>query len=289
MNERLESAESDAATRDADAVVDRIAALGSVAVAFSAGVDSTVVAKAAHMALGERAVAVTGSGAALSPTELEDSRRLAQLIGVRHEVVATAEIENDDYVANGPTRCFHCKTELYSELRRVADTLGLSALVNGANHDDLGDYRPGMQAAKDFHVYSPLLECGLGKQEVRRLARLWSLPVWDKPAAPCLASRIAYGVEVTPERLQKIDLAEQWVRAQGPREVRVRLLEGDQARVETPKEWTTRFLEAPLHERLLERLHSLGFKSVLVDPDGYRSGKLNDALPMVQLSAQRDS
>ena len=215
-------------------LVKAIRAYGSCAVAFSAGVDSTVVAKAARLALGDRAVAVTGSSNSLAAGELDQARELASLIGIRHEVLETEEMADPDYLKNGPDRCYFCKTELYQRIEPLATRLGLAVIVNGANLDDLGDYRPGMTAAAEHQVRSPLIECGFGKDAVRAMAAEWGLPIWDKPAAPCLSSRIAYGEEVTPERLAMIDKAEQYLRSLGLREVRVRYHRGDMARLEVP-------------------------------------------------------
>ncbi len=217
-----------------ETLVEAIRAYGSCAVAFSAGVDSTVVAKAAQVALGDRAVAVTGSSDSLAAGELDQARELASLIGIRHEVLLTQEMANPDYLKNGPDRCYFCKTELYQRIEPLATRLGLAVIVNGANLDDLGDYRPGMTAAAEHQVCSPLIECGFGKEAVRTMAAEWGLPIWDKPAAPCLSSRIAYGEEVTPERLAMIDQAEQYLRGLGLREVRVRYHRGDMARLEVP-------------------------------------------------------
>ena len=172
-----------------------LAGYGRCAVAFSGGVDSAVVAKAAQVALGDAAVAVTGTSDALAAGELEAARDLAAQIGIRHVVISTEEFANPDYVANKADRCYHCKTELYSQLGRMRERLGVDVVVNGANADDLGDYRPGMQAADEHDVRSPLAECGLTKQEVRQLAASWELPVADKPATPCLSSRVAYGLQ----------------------------------------------------------------------------------------------
>ncbi|MCH2222270.1 MAG: ATP-dependent sacrificial sulfur transferase LarE, partial [Dechloromonas sp.] len=202
--------------------------------AFSGGVDSAVVTQAAHRALGDRAVAVTGISASLAAGELEIALRIAASIGIRHETVATDELSNAGYLRNQPGRCWHCKTELYSQLRQLGDRLGYEVLLNGANLDDQGDFRPGMQAAEQNDVRSPLIECGINKREVRRIAQHWNLEVWDKPATPCLSSRVVYGLEITPERLARIDAAEQVLRDLGIAHARVRYHHDDLARVEVP-------------------------------------------------------
>lgn len=268
---------------DAHRLVANVAALGSCAVAFSAGVDSTVVAKAARLALADRAVAVVGVGVALPAGELDQARELAALIGIGLVEEPTAEIDNDAYRANNPDRCYHCKTELYGHVRLVADRLGLASIVNGANLDDLGDHRPGITAAAEHGVRSPLVDCGLDKAAVRAVAKHWKLPVWDKPAAPCLASRIAYGQSVTPERLAMIDAAERRLRALGLRELRVRYHEGDLARLEVPADSIERLADPSVREPLLRDLLALGFKRVTLDLAGFESGSLNTLVPIESL------
>ena len=267
---------------DLDLKRDRLIAvlreLGSCVVAFSGGVDSAVVAKAARLALGERAIAVTGSSPSLAAGELANAQQVARQIGIRHLVVATEEFSRNEYVRNAPDRCYHCKTELYEHLERLLPELGASVIVNGANADDAGDYRPGMQAAGEHRVRSPLAECGVTKAEARQLAAQWGLPVWDKPASPCLSSRVAYGQEVTPARLAMIDRAEQFLRARGFRICRVRYHEGDLARVEVPLEDVARLCELPLREELAAELKGLGFRYVTIDASGFRSGNLNDLI-----------
>jgi uncharacterized protein len=264
-----------------DRLVELIRSYESCVVALSAGVDSSVVAKAAQLALGERAVAVTGVSASLAAGELEEARFVAAAIGIRHEIMETGELENPDYIRNAPDRCFHCKTELYGQLGQVAERLGLRTIINGANADDVGDYRPGMTAAAQAAVRSPLLDCGITKAEVRQLAAHWGLPVWDKPATPCLSSRIAYGEEVTPERLSQIDRAEQILKAKGLRTVRVRVHKGDLARLEVPIEVLPDLCIGETRESLIRELKQLGFKYVVLDLEGFRSGSQNLVLPLV--------
>jgi len=260
-----------------------LGSLDSCAVAFSAGVDSTVVAKAAQLALGDRAVAVTAVSPSLPAGEREAADELARIIGIRHVILQTREIDNSAYRRNAPDRCFHCKTELYSQMAEHLAELGVAAMVNGANLDDLGDYRPGLQAAAEHRVQSPLVECRFTKQDVRELAAEWQLPVWNKPASPCLSSRIAYGEEVTPERLRMVDRAEQFLRARGFANVRVRLHRGDIARIEIAAGDIARLAEAPLRQALLNEFQSIGFKFVTLDLQGFRSGSLNDLIPLETL------
>jgi uncharacterized protein len=270
-----------------DRLLTLIAGLESCAVAYSGGVDSAVVAKAAQLALGSRALAVTGTSASLASGELEEAAALARLIGIRHEVLATEEFADPDYLANAPDRCYHCKTELYTQLEGVAERFGVAAVLNGANLDDRGDYRPGMVAAAEHRVRSPLLECRLSKEDVRQLAAHWGLPVWDKPASPCLSSRIAYGEEVTPERVGMIDQAEALLRELGLRELRVRYHKGDLARLEVPLEALPRLAQPEARQRLVEQLKRLGFKYVTLDLEGFRSGSLNQVLPVESLRVLR--
>jgi uncharacterized protein len=264
-------------------LLELIAGLGRVIVAYSGGIDSTVVAQAAQRALGERALAVTGVSASLAAGELEEARQTAARIGIRHEVLATDEFANPSYVQNAPDRCYHCKTELYSQLERLAERYPDTVILNGANLDDGGDYRPGLQAAAEHRVRSPLAECGFTKADVRALAADWDLPTWDKPASPCLSSRVAYGEAVSPERLAMIDAAEQHLRSLGLRTVRVRYHAGDLARIEAPVEALAKLCEPAVRETLLARLRELGFRYATLDLAGFRSGSLNDLLPVEAL------
>jgi len=266
-----------------DRLLAMLADYGSCAVAFSGGVDSAVLAKAAQLALGRRAVAVTGVSDSLAEGELEGAETLAKLIGIRHQVIATDEFANADYRRNASDRCFHCKTELYTRLERLAPELEVAVIANGANLDDQGDYRPGMNAAREHAVRSPLLECELTKAEVRGLAAHWGLPVSDKPASPCLSSRVAYGEEVTPRRLAMIDRAEQFLRGMGLSELRVRYHKGDLARIEVPAGELPRLAEPAVRQALVEQLRSLGFKYVTLDLEGFRSGSLNQLVPLETL------
>jgi uncharacterized protein len=241
------------------------------------------VAKAAQLALGVRAVLVTGTSAAMAEGELDAAWKLAELIGVRHVVIPTEEFANASYVANAPDRCYHCKDELYTKIGGLAERLGVRVIVNGANADDLGDYRPGMRAAGEHDVRSPLAECGITKKEVRELAAAWKMPVADKPATPCLSSRVAYGQEVTPERLAMIDRAEQVLRALGFRELRVRYHAGDMARIEVPLEELNELCQPANREHIVAELRKLGFEFVTLDLAGFRSGNLNRLISPAEL------
>ncbi|HEV3435835.1 MAG TPA: ATP-dependent sacrificial sulfur transferase LarE [Gemmata sp.] len=254
--------------------------LPGVAVAFSGGIDSTVVAKAALLALGKKAVAVTADSPSVARTELADAKRLAELIGIRHIVVATDEFANPDYLKNDGTRCYHCKTELYSTVEHLLPELGVPVVVSGANLDDLGDYRPGLVAAAEHSVRHPLQEAGFTKADVRGLARHWNIPTWDKPASPCLSSRLAPGLAVTVERTARVEAAEAFLRSLGLRECRVRYHQGDLARVEVPLSDIAKLATDQNRSELTREFHRLGFKFITLDLDGFRSGSLNELVSL---------
>lgn len=256
---------------------------GSCAVAFSGGLDSTVLAKAAQLALGERAVAVTGTSASLAAGELTESQELARQIGIRHEVIQTEELANPQYQENKSDRCYFCKTELFVKVEQLAARLGVAVVCDGSNRDDHGEHRPGLQAAKEQKVRSPLAECGFTKPELRTLAEHWGIPTAAKPATPCLSSRIAYGERVTPERLAMIDRAEQFLREQGFQPLRVRYHKGEMARIEVGPEALARFADADFRRQVVAQLKAAGFKYVALDLEGFRSGSLNAVLPVESL------
>jgi pyridinium-3,5-biscarboxylic acid mononucleotide sulfurtransferase len=248
----------------------------SVVVAFSAGADSTLVAKVAADVLGDRALAVTSASESLAERELRDALAYAEQLGVRHRVIYTEELSNPDYLANPTNRCYHCKTELYTHLEALAASEGYRFVVNGINADDLGDFRPGIQAAREHGVRAPLHEAGLTKADVRALSKLLDVPTWDKPAMACLSSRVPYGQEITREKLSQIDRAEQVIRDLGYRQLRVRH-HGEIARIELPVGELAGFV-ARHAEEVAVRLRELGFLYVTVDLKGFRSGSLNEAI-----------
>ncbi len=248
--------------------------MGRVVVAFSGGVDSAVVSKAAVEALGENAIAVTADSPSVARRELNDAHRIAEEIGIKHRIIATDEFANEDYARNDGSRCYFCKDELYGRIVAIADAV----VVSGANVDDAGDYRPGLTAAAEHGVRHPLQEANLNKAEVREVARHWGLDVWDKPASPCLSSRIAPGVAATPERTARIEAAESLLHELGLRECRVRLHEGELARIEVPLGEVA--VIASARETINKRLLELGFRYVTLDLGGFRSGSLNELVTL---------
>lgn len=271
-------------------LLDILRSYGRPAVAFSGGVDSALVAKAAALANGEAAVAVTSVSPSLAQGELEIASQVARQIGIRHEIIQTQEFDVPGYQANAGDRCYYCKTELYDEIVDVLPRLNADVICNGANLDDQGDHRPGMRAAQEHQVRSPLIEAGFTKQDVRDLAQLWELPVWDKPAAPCLSSRIAYGVEVTRERVRRVDQAEAFLKSLLQiRELRVRLEQNELARIELPVAAIPQLTNDELRQQVTTQLREFGFKFVTLDLEGFRSGSLNQALPLVSLELRSRS
>ncbi|MFN6129649.1 MAG: ATP-dependent sacrificial sulfur transferase LarE [Planctomycetota bacterium] len=277
MTQRIEIPNT---AEQAEHLVQRIAEYPSCVVAFSGGVDSAVVAAAAYRALGDRAVAWTGIGPAVPQSDRDDAVSVATAIGIRHEQVETREIDNPSYVRNGPDRCYHCKTTLFETMRAWADQHGFHAIASGTNHDDLGDYRPGLRAAEQWRVVAPLAELRIGKSEVRGIAQYWGLCVADKPASPCLASRIAYGQIVTLGSLTSIDTVERWLREHGFADVRARVHADGLLRIELqPSDWA-RFLSGSIREDCLAVALAQGFQFVTLDILGRSSGSLNRVLQL---------
>ncbi len=249
-------------------------------IAYSGGIDSTLVAKVAYDVLGDRALAVTAKSPSLLPEELEDAIEQARSIGIAHQIVETHEMDNPNYSSNPINRCYFCKSELHNTLKPLALDLGYLYVVDGVNADDLQDYRPGIQAAKERGARSPLAELGITKMEVREIAKSLGLSCWNKPAQPCLSSRFPYGEEITIPKLNRVGRAEIYLRRLGYENVRVRST-GDTAKIELPADLIQEFVANINLIELTTALQSFGFIYVTLDLEGYRSGKLNQVLPQL--------
>jgi uncharacterized protein len=258
-------------------LLEKLRQLDSLLVAFSGGADSAYLAWAAHVALGERALAMTALSPSFSAYDREQAEGFAQHVGLRHQFIETHELENPLYIANNPDRCYHCKAELFTELKKRMAPLGLAAVAYGINADDTRDFRPGHRAAAEHKVLAPLLDVGLTKDEVRELSRAAGLPTWDRPASACLASRIPYGTPVTRESLSIVEQGEAILRELGFHQFRVRFHQG-LARIEIGPEELPRALDPQMAAVLVRRFKLLGFIYVTLDLEGYRQGSLNSAL-----------
>ena len=252
--------------------------MDTVIVAYSGGVDSAFLAAAANDVLGQRALAVTAKSPSLAPSELREAVELAKRLGLNHRVIETHEVERDDYAANNPNRCFFCKDELYTYLSAYAEEEGYEHITNGTNTDDLGDFRPGLNAAKQYGVRSPMVEAELSKAEIRTLSHGMDLPTWDKPAQACLSSRIPYGTPVTVEALTRIAQAEEFLHDEvGIRQLRVRHHD-TVARIEVePADFLT-LTEESTRAKVTDYFRSIGYSYVTLDLEGFRSGSLNEVL-----------
>ena len=262
-----------------DKLLELLKTYGSAAVAYSGGLDSAMLAKAALMSLGDKTIAVTAASASLAVGELDQAADVAARIGIPHRIVKTDEFNNPAYLANAPDRCYHCKYELFRQVGRLAEQLGLAVVIDGSNSDDSREHRPGTRAARELNVRSPLAECGFSKPEIRDVAAHWKIPIHDKPATPCLSSRIAYGQAITSERLAMIDRSERFLRSHGLGPLRVRYHNGDVARIEVPLESLPAFVDPKFRRGVVDELKAAGFKYVSLDLEGFRSGSLNEVLP----------
>ncbi|MBI2653836.1 ATP-dependent sacrificial sulfur transferase LarE [Candidatus Woesearchaeota archaeon] len=244
--------------------------LDGAIVAFSGGVDSALMAKVAYDALGDKAIAVTADSPSLPRRELEETKRIAQKIGIKHIVISTEETKNENYLKNPSNRCYYCKSELYTELKEFSKKTGMKNILNGTNFDDLGDYRPGLRAADENRVISPLKDAKITKNEVRELAKYLGLEIWDKPSSPCLSSRVPYGHEITMKKLAMIEQAENFLKDFGMRELRVRHF-GDTARIEVNE--GDKLIVDKNFDKIEKRFSEIGFSNIIIS--NFKSGALN--------------
>jgi len=258
--------------------------MGHVLVAFSGGVDSTLLLKVSHQVLGERVLAVTADSETIPPGELEEAMTLAASIGARHQIIRSEEMANPAFQENPRNRCYYCKEELYGKLTALAMAERIPFVIDGTNLDDLGDHRPGRQAAKEFQVRSPLVEANLTKAEIRYLSHRLGLPTWEKPAMACLSSRFPYGTPITVEGLRQVGAAEKAIHELGFRQVRVRH-HNEIARIEVGQDELARLLDPRVRRQVVEAVKAAGYLYVAVDPEGYRSGSLNVTLSRPQESS----
>ena len=257
-----------------DKLKEYIRGLKSLAVGFSGGVDSSLLLAVAHEVLGEMAVAVTAVAVFVSEREIKEAERFCKERGIRQFICRTDPLGTEECRNNHPDRCYYCKHMIFSEILRIAGENGIGYVAEGSNTDDLGDYRPGLRAVDELKVKSPLREAGLGKEEIRKISRALGLPTWNKPAYACLASRFAYGEEITEEKLRMVDEAEQFLIGNGFIEERVRV-HGDLARIEVPSEDISRLAADEMREAIFKRLRDIGFMYVTIDMQGYRTGSMN--------------
>lgn len=251
--------------------------MGKVLVAYSGGVDSTFLLKAASDILGQNVLAVTADSPTITRKELSFAKKTARELGVRHEVINTEEMECRDFVDNSPSRCYWCKNELFTKLNKIADSYGIKYVLDGSNYSDKSDYRPGLKAARELKVRSPLMEASLTKKDIRQILKSWDLPVWNKPATACLSSRVPYGQKISVELLEKIEKAEDELHRLGFYHVRVRDHD-DIARIEIGEKDFSKIIEKNIKDEVSRLLKEIGYKFIVLDLEGYRTGSLNEAL-----------
>jgi len=251
--------------------------MGGVLIAYSGGADSTFLLKVASSVLGDKVIAVTASSEIYRSEELEEAKKNAKMLGVKHIVINTNELDDENFVSNPPERCYYCKKELFFKLVGLAKQYGLNYVTDGSNHDDLNDFRPGMKASSEFGVRSPLMKAMLTKEEIRTLSKKMNLPTWDKPPQPCLATRFPYGTKITRERLSRVELAEEFLAGFRIKQLRVRV-HGDIARIEVLRDDMHIFLDEDISKEIADRFKALGYTYITLDIQGYRMGSMNESL-----------